>query len=142
VRTYWYTTPRFFVLEWLATHAVLLPVIFWLAAAPWRVDVPRARGATMPPGVVRYALDAAEALLQAAAVITAVAIVAYKLPTGRAAYLAQPCHLQNFLLVGLMAASGCGLRGLGSSGGGGAKAAQHDRHHRHEGDRRSRVFHL
>ena len=41
VHTYWYTTPRHFVLEWLGTHAALLPVIALLALMPWAVDVPR-----------------------------------------------------------------------------------------------------
>ena len=109
MRTYWYTTPRFFVLEWLATHAVLVPIIIYLARIPWVVDVPAAAPAAAAAAGTRPRRHwAAAAFVMAvrgaevAAVVPAVAIVAYKLPSGRVAYLAQPCHLQNFLLVGLM----------------------------------------
>jgi hypothetical protein len=78
----------------------------------------RDAGKPLPAAAGRAARDAARArpfdralsllnsLLTATAVVTAIATLVYKVPTGRWMYLFQPCHLQNFLLLVLAASRG------------------------------------
>ena len=120
------------MVEWLWTHAALLPVIALLAMVPWAVDVPAAAtaarvtasdvwsGRVTDPAVVAsqsssrrrarrrtwagFVVDHLARILEVVCVVTGITIIAYKVPTGRWMYLAQPCHLQNYLLLWLMAA--------------------------------------
>ncbi len=42
----WYLSPRQHIIEWIAFHAILVPLIYVLSKTPWEIDVPR-----IPPRV-------------------------------------------------------------------------------------------
>lgn len=120
VETYWFTSPKHHVVEWVAVHAVLLPFMWWISRGAWVVDVPsadapvksadvwagRARdpaatGTAKPRVHNAWWLNAADAVLRVACYAHAAATIYYKASTGRSVYLFQPCHLSNYILCWL-----------------------------------------
>ena len=122
VDTYWYTSPKHHVLEWLAFHAVAVPALVLLARRAWRVDVPAAPDAVSSSAVwagkardpaagggnggtrrvhSSWWLNTLDVLLRIACWGHAAATIYYKTSTGRAVYLFQPCHLSNYILCWL-----------------------------------------
>jgi len=109
--SYWYLTPTHQVVETLAVNALLLPLALALARGPWRVGVPAAaRGAAAKGGGALALLDG---LLSATTLVCSCFTVWYKLQPDcagriRLAYILQPCHLSNLVLVALAGALAAG----------------------------------
>ena len=125
---YWYTTPQHYVAEGLATHAVLVPLLFLISALPWRVwlrsavphqsvssrDVWAGKategGQPKAVGVVKDSawLVGLDIALRAALAVCFVALLVFKLPTGRGMYMLQPCHMNSasYLWLGRWGAGG------------------------------------
>jgi len=113
----WYLSPRQHVIEMVLLHALLLPLIYWLSKKPWKVEVPALPRASTRKNWLNASsapLDAvydrarrkggdllewSDTLLCVIAWITGPATVWYKMQNGRTAYLLQPCHLQNFVIM-------------------------------------------
>jgi hypothetical protein len=118
VLLHWYLSPEQHVVEWFAAHAVLLPIIWVLLKFNWPVDVPRASPAASSrdvwAGKVKDAslsaddvkvtpssgwlLNALDWLFRLLCFGHCAATIYYKISTGRAVYLLQPCHLSNYVL--------------------------------------------
>lgn len=114
----WYLSPQQHILEMLGFHAILLPLVWWLSQQPWIVQVPALPKRTDSSAVWKNAqnesvelvyapsrrksggwLKLADGLLTILAWITGPATVWYKAQNGRNAYLLQPCHIQNFVIM-------------------------------------------
>ena len=108
---YWYLSPEQHVYEFLVFNAVFLPLLWWLLQRPLAVDVPAlpadASAARYAPARARahhWALVCLDGLCTAALWATGLLTVFFKLRPDcmgrpRLAYLVQPCHLSNFILM-------------------------------------------
>jgi hypothetical protein len=113
--SYWYLTPAHQLLETVAVNAAFIPLVLYLGRAPWRVGVPAASGG----GAGGVALALLDAVLSLTTVVCSVFTVYYKLQPDcagriRLAYILQPCHLSNLMLVVLAACLAAG-RGAAAS---------------------------
>ncbi len=101
VHVYWYSTPRFFVLEWLLLHAILIvPVLWVLSQFAWPVLLPaRARVHKRKPTSFESMLNAAELISSLGILGCSIALVYYKIVRPPTAYLFMLCHMHTFLLT-------------------------------------------
>lgn len=109
--SFWYLSPAHQVVETLAINALFLPLVYFLARVGWRVGVPAApAGARGGGGGLLALLDGA---LSATTLVCTCFTVWYKLQPDcagrvRLAYLLQPCHLSNLMLLALSGALAAG----------------------------------
>ena len=100
---FWFLTPEHHVIETLLVNAVFVPLALWLWRAPWRVAV---AGAPRPRAACGSPLALLDGALGALTWVCGAATLWYKLHTDcagrvRLAYLLQPCHISNFMLMAL-----------------------------------------
>jgi hypothetical protein len=110
VPCWWFTSPAETFLQCGPGLVVLFALVYALLrwGTPWtiavpakaRTDSPTAEKAVRTPrltlsggsGLIERALAAADAALQVACFATLAATLLFKIPTGKAAFLLQPCH--------------------------------------------------
>ena len=113
--SYWFLTPTHQVVETLAVNALFLPLAATLARTAWRVGVPAAAAAPRGGGGGGGggALALVDRVLSATTLVCSCFTVWYKLQPDcagrvRLAYILQPCHLSNLMLVALSGALAAG----------------------------------
>jgi hypothetical protein len=109
--SFWFLSPAHQVVETLVINALFLPLVYFLARVGWRVGVPAApAGARGDGGGLLALLDGA---LSATTLVCTCFTVWYKLQPDcagrvRLAYILQPCHLSNLMLLTLSGALAAG----------------------------------
>lgn len=114
VAVYWFTTPRSFVIETLGSHAVTLPLLYYLLRYPWVSAVPaRALGLNHPRDRSwrEFTLWTLDITCTAFLMFNNIAMLFYKIPTERFWYLLMPCNISSYLLVYLRLAPTDSLHG-------------------------------